>query len=160
MVKFSKRRIVAGVLIAAVVVVAWGASTSRAHDPRERVRIASRHDFQATLDVLTQAARDNRLGIVTRASAQAGAKAIGVAIPGNQVWGLFHPRFAVRMLKASVEAGVEAPIRLYITEAADGAVTVSYQKPSVVFAPYGNADLDAMAVELDALFARIAGSVR
>jgi uncharacterized protein (DUF302 family) len=124
------------------------------------VRIASRHDFQATLKVLSQALKKNKMGLVTRASAQAGAKKLGIAIPGNQVWGIYHPRFAVRMLKASVEAGFEAPIRIYITEAKGGAVTVSYKKPTMVFAPYGNAQLNEMARELDGIFARIAGSVR
>ncbi len=143
-----------------VLAALWAVPAARPHDPRERVRIASRHDFQTTLSVLAKAVKDNRMGLVSRASAQAGAKALGVSIPGNQVWGIYHPRFAVRMLEASVEAGIEAPIRLYITEAPDGAVTVSYLKPSLVFAPYGNADLDAMAKELDEIFARIAGSVR
>ena len=69
---------------------------------------------------------------------------------------VFHPRFAVRMLEASVPAGIEAPLRFYITENADGTTTLTYREPSSVFAPYDNADLDAMAKELDAIFARIA----
>ena len=64
------------------------------------------------------------------------------------------------MLKASIEAGYEAPIRLYITEGNDKRVTVSYIKPSKVFAPYGNADLDDMAKELDSIFSKVANSVR
>ncbi len=146
-----------------VFLMAFGAGVpfrAEAHDPSDRVRVASRHDFKTTLQVLTKALQENKMGLVTRASAQAGAKSLGVSIPGNQVWGIYHPRFAVRMVGASVEAGFEAPIRLYITEAADGAVMVSYQKPSMVFAPYGNADLDKMAGELDGIFARIANSVR
>lgn len=136
------------------------AAAAQAHDPRERVRITSRHGFQVTLKKLQAAAKKNKIGIVNRASAQAGAKMIGVTIPGNQVWGLYHPRFAVRMLKASIEAGYEAPIRLYITESKSGKVTVSYIKPSKVFAPYGNMDLDDMAKELDAIFSKVANSVR
>jgi len=124
------------------------------------IKVVSRFDFQATLKTLQAAARRNRLGIVTRASAQRGAAAIGVKLPGNQVWGLFAPRFAVRMLKANVDAGYEAPIRLYIVEAPDGRVTVRYRKPSVVFKPYGHPSLDAMAAELDVLFARVVSSVR
>jgi uncharacterized protein (DUF302 family) len=55
------------------------------------------------------------------------------------------------MLAADVEAGFEAPIRLYIYENADGSATLSYVKPSTVFKPYQNAQLDEMAAELDAL---------
>lgn len=144
-----------GFLIASVI-----GGAAQAHDPRERVRITSKYGFQSTLNKLQDAAKKNKIGIVNRASAQAGAKKIGVAIPGNQVWGLYHPRFAVRMLKASTEAGYEAPIRLYITESASGRVTVSYIKPSKVFAPYGNSDLNDMAKELDAIFSKVANSIR
>ena len=124
------------------------------------IKVESRLDFQATLKTLQAAAKRNRLGIVNRANAQRGASSIGVKIPGNQVWGLFAPRFAVRMLKANVDAGYEAPIRLYIVEAPGGRVTVRYRKPSVVFKPYGHPGLDAMAAELDVLFARVVASVR
>jgi uncharacterized protein (DUF302 family) len=74
------------------------------------------------------------------------------------VIGLYHPRFAVRMLEASVAAGIEAPIRLYVTENADGTATLSYKTPSAVFAPYmaeGGEALKALATELDAVFAAV-----
>jgi uncharacterized protein (DUF302 family) len=155
----SIRILISVSLLATLLATVLGAA-AQAHDPRERVRITSRHGFQATLKKLQAAAKKNKIGIVNRASAQAGAKKIGVTIPGNQVWGLYHPRFAVRMLKASTEAGYEAPIRLYITESDSGRVTVSYIKPSKLFAPYGNMDLDDMAKELDAIFSKVANSVR
>ena len=44
--------------------------------------------------------------------------------------------------------------------ASDGKVTVRYRKPSVLFKPYGHPDLDAMAAELDQIFAEIVGVVR
>lgn len=75
------------------------------------------------------------------------------------VIGVFAPRFAVRMLRASVPAGIEAPLRFYITENADGTATLTYRTPSSTFAPYGDAALDNMAKELDAIFADIAGEV-
>ena len=96
---------------------------------------------------------------MTRASATLGAKnVLKQDIPGNMVIGVYHPRFAVRMLEASVPAGIEAPIRLYVTENADGTATLSYKTPSAVFAPYtdGGDALRAMARELDAIFAKIA----
>lgn len=95
------------------------------------------------------------MGIVARASATLGAKSIGVTIPGNMVIMVFRPDFAVRMLKASVPAGIEAPLRLYVTEDANGKATLTYRTPSNVFAPYRNPDLDKMAGELDAILSRI-----
>ena len=97
------------------------------------------------------------MGVVTRASASAGAAGRGVKIPGNMVVGVYRNDFAVRMLEASVPAGIEAPIRFYLTENADGTATLSYRAPSVVFAPYKGGDkLKALAGELDGIFAKIA----
>jgi uncharacterized protein (DUF302 family) len=105
---------------------------------------------------LPEAVAKNKMGVVAKASATLGAKKIGVTIPGNMVVMVFHPKFAVRMLDASVPAGIEAPLRFYITENADGTTTLTYREPSSVFAPYGSAKLDQMAKELDVIFARIA----
>ncbi|MEM9441351.1 MAG: DUF302 domain-containing protein, partial [Pseudomonadota bacterium] len=63
--------------------------------------------------------------------------------------------FALRMLDASIPAGIEAPIRFYLTENPDKTASLSYRLPSDVFAPYGNADLDVMAKELDAVWQKI-----
>ena len=118
--------------------------------------IKTAHSYQAMVEMLPKAVAKNKMGVVARASATLGAKKIGITIPGNMVVMVFHPRFAVRMLDASVPAGIEAPLRFYITENADGTTTLTYREPSSVFAPYENVDLDKMAKELDAIFARIA----
>lgn len=123
-------------------------------------QVPSRLGYAATVQRLEAAVADSPLNIVTRASATLGARALGVKIPGNLVLGLFAPQYAVRMLRASVDAGFEAPIRLYVVEDAAGRVQVRYRKPSVVFAPYGQPELDALARELDAAFAAIVASVR
>jgi len=97
----------------------------------------------------------NKLGIVAEACATCGARNIGVTIPGNRVIMVFAPNYAVRMLKASVASGIEAPLRLYVTEQADGTAILTYRLPSQVFAPYQVEALDQMASELDQKFARI-----
>jgi uncharacterized protein (DUF302 family) len=112
--------------------------------------------FDDFLVRLKASIKANKMGIVAEACATCGAKKIGVTIPGNRVVMIFHPKFAVRMLKASLEAGVEAPLRLYVTEHPEG-TRLSYHKASDVFAPYADqGDLDAMAKELDIIMARIA----
>ena len=93
--------------------------------------------------------------VVTSASASAGAKHRGIKIPGNLVLGVYRNDFAVRMLKASVPSGIEAPLRFYVTENADGTATLTYRKPSAIFGVYGSSELDAMAKELDELWAKI-----
>jgi len=113
--------------------------------------------FAALVKRLEAAVEKNGMYVVTSASASAGAKGRGLTIPGNMVIGVYRNDFAVRMLEASVPAGIEAPLRFYITENADGTATLTYRKPSAVFAAYGSAKLDAMAAELDTIWAKIAG---
>lgn len=114
------------------------------------------HRFAELVQRLERAVEANRMGLVARASASAGAAARNVTIPGNAVLMVFRNDFAVRMLNANLAAGIEAPIRFYVTENADGTATLSWRPPTAVFAPYRNADLDAMARELDPIFAKIA----
>ena len=118
----------------------------------------TRHSYANLIERLDAAVKANKMGLVTRASATLGAKALGKTIPGNMVIGVYHPRFAVRMLEASIPAGIEAPIRFYITENADRTATLSYKTPTAVFAPYadGGEKLTAIARELNAIFAKIA----
>ncbi len=106
-------------------------------------------------DRLEAAIEKNGMLLVNSASASAAAKARGVTIPGNAVLGVFRPDFAVRMLAASVAAGIEAPLRFYLTENADGTATLTYRLPSAVFAPYGSPALNEMAGELDVIWSRI-----
>lgn len=99
----------------------------------------------------------NKRGLVAKTSATVGAKSIGQTIPGNMIIKVYRPDFAIRMLKASVPAGIEASIHYYITEdPATGTATLNYRTPSSVFNPCKNAELDAMAKELDVNFAKIA----
>jgi len=138
------------------IVVCLGASADNATPFPGTHVIASTHSYATMVDKLHDAVAKNKMGVVAKASATVGAKKIGVTIPGNMVVMVFHPRFAVRMLEASVPAGIEAPLRFYITENADGTTTLTYRNPSSVFAPYENTDLDTMAKELDGIFANIA----
>jgi uncharacterized protein (DUF302 family) len=121
----------------------------------------TQHSYAELVASLEKAIADNKMGLVTRASATVGAKQmLQKDIPGNMVIGVYRPDFAVRMLEASVPAGIEAPIRFYITENADGTADLSYKTPSAVFAPYedGGEALKALAAELDGIFAKIAAA--
>jgi uncharacterized protein (DUF302 family) len=121
------------------------------------VTIKTGHSYSTLIGRLDSAVVECKLGLVTRASATIGArKALKKEIPGNMVIGVYHPRFAVRMLQANVAAGIEAPLRFYITENDDKTATLSYRKPSSTFAPYKTLDLDTMAQELDVIFRKIA----
>ncbi len=151
----------AGVVVLAVLgLVAMAGSVAGQHPSRGEVtRVAVKKPFAEVAEGLKAAIAANGMGLVCHANAQAGAAARGVKIKGNQVLMVFRPDFAIRMLTASVEAGFEAPIRIYVVENEDGTATVRYVKPSVIFKPYGHPDLDRLGAELDPIFARIIAGV-
>lgn len=115
--------------------------------------------YQALVDAVKVAVKDNGMGVVTDAGPTEVAKSRGVAIPGNRVIGVFNNVYAVRILGLSTAAMIEAPVRMYVTENEDGTATLSYKRPSLVFAPYmdeAGEDLVTAATELDQIFATIA----
>jgi uncharacterized protein (DUF302 family) len=137
-------------LAALATVPAISQVTDGAALPGTRI-VASPHGFGATVRRLEKAIEANKMGLVARASASAGAAARGVGIPGNVVLMVFRNDYAVRMLAASVPAGI------YVTEDARGKTDVTWRTPSAVFAPYGKAGLDVLARELDPIFEKIVG---
>ncbi|MEM0923077.1 MAG: DUF302 domain-containing protein [Pseudomonadota bacterium] len=112
-------------------------------------------------DRLKSAVKQEGLIVVTRAGPTKAAKARGIQIPDNMVFGVYNNDYAVRALALSTAAMIEAPIRFYLTGDGDGTATLSYKLPSTVFSPYfdeGGPELEALAAELDAKFASIAAA--
>lgn len=115
--------------------------------------------YKALIDSLKKAVKANGMFVVTQAGPTGAAKKRGIEIPGNRIVGVYNNKFAVRVIRLSVAAMIEAPIRFYVTEEADGTATLSYKLPSHVFGPYfieGGQELRAIASELDEIFAKIA----
>lgn len=117
--------------------------------------------FDALVADAIAATKANGMGVVTQAGPTAMAAKRGIDIPGNRVIGIFNNDAAVKILRLSPHAMIEAPVRLYVTENTDGTATLSYKLPSVVFAPYaddGGAALAEIVAGLDARFAAIAAA--
>lgn len=128
-----------------------------AEGPPGTTTMTSPKGFDALVKSLDAAVKAEGFFVVTRASASYGASNRGIAIRGNMVVGVFRNDFAVRMLDASIAAGIEAPLRFYITENTDGTASLTYRHPSQVFASYEGGDaLKKMAAELDVHWARMA----
>jgi uncharacterized protein (DUF302 family) len=146
-------------LLAALVLVLPLAAAAGPLAPRDGwVVLPTAQSYPALLDRLKAAVKEAKWGLVTEAGPTEAAKARGVTIPGNRVVGVFRNDYAVRILGLSTAAMIEAPVRFYVTENADGTATLAWKTPSAVFAPYlaeGGADLAAAAAELDAAFAAI-----
>ena len=125
--------------------------------------IATDLSFDALVEAVRAAAPEGGLAVVTMAGPTGAAARRGIAIPGNRVIGVFSNDHAVRLLRLSTPAMVEAPLRLYVTEDADGTATLSYVRPTERLAPYAADSADpaafaALAVELDAALAAIAAA--
>lgn len=137
------------------------ASVASAADltPRDGWEVRPTGKTHADLVEATRAAiGESKLAVVTQAGPTGAAAQRGIKIPGNLVIGAFNNDYAVKILNLSTAAMIEAPVRFYVTENADGTATLSYKKPSTVFAPYvpeGGAELETLAAELDALFAGV-----
>jgi len=117
-------------------------------------------DHARLVEDLKSAVKANKMGVVTQAGPTGSARARGIEIPENRVIGVFNNDFAVKVLALSTAAMIEAPIRFYVTENADGTATLSYKTPSFVFAPYmdeAGPELETLAAALDDQFATIAG---
>ena len=121
--------------------------------------IVSEKPYDQLIADVKVAAKANKMGVVTQAGPTGAAKSRGITIPGNRVIGLFNNVYAVNILNLSTAAMIEAPVRVYVTENADGTATLSYKLPSTVFAPYmdeAGPELAKLAGELDDIFANIA----
>ena len=130
-------------------------------EPRSGWSVASTgKSYTALIDDLKSAVKSNGFGVVTQAGPTGAAKSRGITIPGNRVIGVFNNVYAVRTLEISTAAMIEAPIRFYVTENADGTADLSYKLPSTVFAPYMDEApaLAEVAAELDVIFAEISAS--
>ena len=146
------------ITVAATVLAIW-TITAQASDETGRVKIDTQIPYADMISRLNAAVKAEKMGLVTRASASKGASRRNILIKGNMIVGVFRNDFAVRMLEASTDAGIEAPIRFYITERRDGSARLSYKKPSFVYAPYmadAEPELADLAKELDVIFAAIA----
>ncbi|WP_299735131.1 DUF302 domain-containing protein [uncultured Roseobacter sp.] len=146
----------------ALAVTAFWITSAQAQSitPREGWVVIETGKAHATLLAdLKKAVKANKMGVVTQAGPTGAARNRGITLPENRVVGVFNNDFAVKVLATSTAAMIEAPIRFYVTEEADGAATLSYKTPGFVFAPYmdeGGQTLADLAAELDAIFDTIA----
>ena len=115
--------------------------------------------YEDLIGRLKPAIKAEGMGLVTEAGPTGAAKSRGITIPGSRVFGVFNNKFAVRAIRTSISAMIEAPVRMYVTENPDGTATLSYKTPTHVFSPYfpeGGDELRELAAELDGVFKAIA----
>ena len=119
------------------------------------VTVETQKPFASFVKQVRPAIKKHMFNIVGVACGSCAVKSLGETIPGNRVFFFFAPRYAARMLAASTAAGIEAPLRFYVTEDPDGTARVTYRLPSHVFGAYDVAALTIMGKELDKMMTTI-----
>lgn len=135
--------------------LATGTGQAQSDEGADYQVVPTPHPFPELETRLKAAIERAGMLLVTRASASDGARMRQVTIRGDAVYGVFRNDFAVRLLQANVNAGIEAPIRLHLTEEPDGTTSIRYWPPSAVFARYQGDEIMALGQELDPVFAAI-----
>jgi len=121
--------------------------------------IVSDLSYWGVITRLEAAIKRRDLRIVSRESVRGADRQKKLGIPGNMVIGAFGDEYTTRILRANVAAGIEAPIRFYVTRDADEkTTTLWYRRPSWVLASYSDKSgaLRAIGEELDRVMEAIA----
>lgn len=98
------------------------------------------------------------MGLVAHANGQLNCAKKGITVPADQVLEIFRPDFAIKVWAADKIAGIDIPLRIHLYEAA-GTSWVAYRPAADVFRPYANPALDAIALDLDAIFTQLLASL-
>mgnify|MGYP001828324326 CR=1 FL=1 len=113
---------------------------------------------EGTVAKLLEGIEAANMRVVAHINGQANAAKMGKQVPADQILEVFRPDFAIRVWDACKPAGHDIPLRIHVYEDGD-AVKVACRMPTEVFAPYGVAALDAIGIELDAIFDEILAQV-
>lgn len=118
------------------------------------LRITVNLDADTAAAKLSEAVQAVPMGLVAHINGQANAAKKGIAVPADQILEVFRPDFAIRVWKAEKAAGIDIPLRIHLYDAG-GKTQVAFRTAQEVFAPYANPELDAIAADLDPIFAGI-----
>ena len=122
------------------------------------IRFAVNLSVDQAAEKLLAAVAAYPMGLVAHANGQANCAQKGLTVPADQILEIFRPDYAVKVWAADKAAGIDIPLRIHLYEA-DGKNWVAYRPAADVFKPYANAQLDAIAAALDAIFAQLLASL-
>lgn len=126
-------------------------------EPGRQVVHVSRLGFNETIAALEAAVAAEELWVVARLDPQMLLAKGGYQIHPTRQLLYFHPRYMARLLATNPAAIVEAPLKLVVLAAADGAVTVRHPDIGAAFAAYEG--MQALAGELGDITTRIVASI-
>jgi uncharacterized protein (DUF302 family) len=123
-------------IVVAVALVATPTTSTWAQDP-DRVDRVSKISFSETLKKVETALRSEGMMIVARIDHRNMLSMVGAKIKDATTIEFGKPDMGKMLLPMNPAIGLEMPGKIYVFEAADGRVVVSYRKSARQFAAYG-----------------------
>lgn len=122
---------------------------------QDRVDKVSSKSFAETVKAVETTLKKNGFMIVATIDHQNMLTMVGTKIKGSKTIEFGKPDMMKMLMPMAPDAGLEMPGRFYIWERNDGKTAVSYHKPSVGFAKYGNEMMTKMGKDMDGMWSMI-----
>ena len=122
------------------------------------LRVRSAHNFGETVSRIEAAVRANKIrffGEIDQANLAATAK---ISLRPSKLLLFGNPPLGIQLLTANPLAGLDWPVRMLVTQDADGQVWVAYTDFAFIAHRYGITDRDAVIAMATKVSALVAGS--
>ena len=116
--------------------------------------------FEATVQAVTEALKQEGFGVLTTIDVQATLKAkLGVEQRPYVILGACNPHFAHQALQADPDIGALLPCNVVVREDADGAVHVVFMDPQAVLGMVARPEIETLGGEVRSRLQRVAESL-
>ena len=117
-------------------------------------------DFNAAIDTVTEALKQEGFGVLTSIDVQATMKdKLGVDGKPYTILGACNPSLAHQALEADPEIGLLLPCNVVVRENDAGSITVSFMDPAAVLGLVDRDDIAELAADVRARLQRVCDSL-
>ncbi len=123
--------------------------------------VKSPKGFEATVQAVTDALKQEGFGVLTTIDVQATFKAkLGVDHRPYRILGACNPRFAHQALQADPDMGALLPCNVVVREEPDASVSVVFMDPQPVLGMVGRPEVAELGGEVRSSLLRVAQALR
>ena len=154
------RRLLRAVLAFGAVLTMFAATTTWAQQSdSNRVDKVSANSFSQTVKKLEAALKAEHMMIVAKVDHQKMLSMVGAKMNGAMTIEFGKPEMGKMLLPMNAAIGLEMPGRIYVFEAADGKVVVSFRKVAPQYAAYGSPDVQNAGEMMDMMVDKLTSAV-